>query len=392
METTAAFDGLACADCGATVPPETPGRCPDCGGALDVTYDVDAAAVDAEALTRARTAWDATPLLPFPAEAGVSLGEGGTPLVECPGVAEELGVARVLVKDEGRNPTGSAADRGATLAVSAARAAGATGVALATPGPAGRAVAAYAGRAGLDATVFVPSRADFATKAMVNVHGAEMSVVGGRLPDATAAYRDAAVDADWHPVGAVDSPYVVEGLKTLFCEVAAAEDWTVPDAVVHPTGTGTGLAATHRAARELRDLGLTDDLPRCYAAQADGCAPVVRAVEDGEPVESWDAPDTIAGAVEVPDPAAGDRAADACRETGGGAVAVPDPALLESAVRTTAAEGVEVGVAGGVAAAGAWELAEQGAFDADDTVVLVNTSGSGADADVLRSHLMGQGV
>jgi len=390
MQTTAAFTGLSCTDCGERHGAETAGRCPDCGAPLAPEYDLDA--VDAAAVTAGDAGWDFDALLPMPRGEAVTLGEGNTPLVECPSVAEELGVDRVLVKDEGRNATGAFADRGASVAVSAAAAAGAESVALPSTGTTGQSVAAYAGRADLDATAFVPSRAGFVRKAMINVHGGEMSVVEGRLNDAVSAYEDAAADADWHPARAFDSPYVVDGLKTMLYEVAAAEDWTAPDAVIHPTGSGAGVVASHRAATELTELGVVDEAPALYAAQAEGCAPIAAAFESGDPVEPVERPDTIAGGVEDPDPPGGDAAMAACRESGGAAVAVADHDLLESAVRLTARAGVELSVAGGVAAAAAWDLADEGAFDGDETLVLVNPDDGSKDADVLRSHLMGQGV
>jgi threonine synthase len=393
METTAAFTGLECTDCGATHGAETLGRCPDCGGTLAPAHDADAVAADPAAIDeRSPGLWRFRELLPLTPADAVSVGEGGTPLVSCPSLADELGVGEVLVKDEGRNPTGALADRGASLAVSAAAAAGAEGVALPSTGTTGQAVATYAGRAGLDATVYVPSRAGFVRKAMVNVHGGEMSVVEGRFGDAVAAYEERAADADWAPARPFDSPYYLSGLETVLYEVASARDWTAPDAVIHPTGTGAGVVASHRAATRLRANGLVDETPALYAAQADGCAPVAQAFQRGGSVEPVEHPDTIAGGIEVADPPGGDGAVTACRETGGRAVAVGDPDLLESAVRVTAGTGVELSVTGGVAAAAAWELAESGAFDGDETVVLVNDDAGSKDADVLRSHLMGQGV
>jgi threonine synthase len=389
MQTSAAFTGLSCTDCGERRAADWPGRCPDCGGALAPTYDLDA--VDPESLG-GPTAWGFDAVLPTPSSRAVSLAEGGTPLVECPAVAAELGVERVLVKDEGRNPTGAFADRGSSVAVTAAAAAGADAVALPSAGTTGQSVAAYAGRAGLEATAFVPSRAGFVRKAMINVHGGEMSVVEGRLDDAVSAYEDATGEADWRPSRAFDSPYVVDGLKTMLYEVVADLDWAAPDAVVHPTGSGAGVVASHRAAGELAALGLLDETPALYAVQAAGCAPIVDALEGDGTVEAVSVPDTIAGELEDPDPPGGDAAVAACRDSGGAGVAVSDRDVLESAVRLTSSAGVELGVAGGAAAAAAWDLADAGAFAGDETVVLVNPDDGSKDADVLRSHLMGQGV
>lgn len=394
METTDAFDGLACRDCGARhAPGDARGRCPDCGGLLKAVYALDG--VDGGFLDGhqgpAGSMWRFADLLPFPAAAAVSLGEGATPLVECPTLAEELGVGRVLIKDEGQNPTGSVADRGLSVAVTAAVAAGATDLALPSAGNDGHAAAAYAGRAGLDAHVFVPSRAGFVGKAMINVHGGDMTVVEGRLPEAEDAYEAASAEhEDWHPV-APSGPYRVEGRKTVLYEVVAALGGA-PDAVVHPTGEGAGIVGAHEASRVLRELGAVDEHPALYAAQASGCAPIARAFETGEPPEPWDRPDTICADVEVPDPAAGERALEALDATGGGAVATDDDDILESAVAVAGHEGVSMSPSGATAASGAWELAERGALGPDDTVVLVNAGAGSKAPDVLRSHLMGRGV
>jgi threonine synthase len=331
-------------------------------------------------------------VLPIPADAAVTAGEGGTPLLETPEIADELGVDTVYVKDESRNPTGTVYDRGLTLAVSGARARGADLVAHASAGNSAQSAAAYAGRAGLRSYAFVPSRAPFSNKAMVNVHGGEMRVAGGRYPDALAAVDD--LESAYHSIQEFDDPLRHEGYKTLAYELLADLDWAVPDAVVVPVGTGEVVVGLVAGFRECRDLGLTDgdSLPAVYAAQPADCAPIVRALDAGSAVEPWERPDTIVGELEIPDPAGGDLAVQAVAGTGGDGVAVPDDEALESAVRLAQSTVLEVGPGGGVAAAGAWALADDGAFDPDATVVVCNTESGTKTADVLRSHLMGQGV
>jgi threonine synthase len=397
METTEAFVGLECFDCGEQFDAaEATHRCPDCGGILDPTYDYDAISLSRADL-EARpydSMWRYEELLPFPRSAATTMGEGATPLVECPTLAAELGVGRVLIKDEGANPTGTFKDRGQTVAVTAAVQHGASDVALASAGNAGQAAAAYAARAGLGSHVFLPSRAGFTNKAMVNVHGGDMTVVEGRIGDAGAAYEDAlAAHDDWYPVQTFVTPYRHEGKKTMFYEIAEAEGWEVPDHVVYPTGGGVGLVGMYKAAGELRDLGLTDGVPGFYAAQSEGCAPIVAALEaDREVHEVWETPDTICGGIEIPDPGASPAILDAVRKSDGGAVATTDEAILDSAVTVASHEGIEMGATAAAAASGAWELSRRGAFETDDTVVLVNTGTANKDADVLRSYLMGTGV
>ena len=405
METTAALDGLACTECDARHDPATvAGRCPDCGGPLVATYDADAVATDRASLADRRFDGLAryADLLPFELDAAVSMTEGTTPLVACPDLADELGVEAVYVKDEGTNPTGTTADRGMALAVAAARAHGAEEVALPTTGDAGQSAAAYAARAGLDSEAFVPTRSTFVAKAMTNVHGGEMSVVGGRYPDAVAAFEDAMVEArtaadesdgpETASLAPFDTPYRHEGAKTLLFEVVEQLDWTVPDAVVHPTGHGLGVVGSHLASEQLQAAGLVDETPALHVAQPETCAPIVAADDAGDDdVEPWEQPDTLIGALEVTEPAGGALALDAIRETSGWAIGVSDDDALESAV-TFAAEGVEMSATGGVGAAAAHELAEGGQLGDDDTVVLVNPVAGTKENDVLRSHLMRKGI
>ncbi|WP_226012789.1 threonine synthase [Halomicrobium salinisoli] len=388
MDATTAFRGLECLDCGATAP-DGSYRCPDCGGLLRASYDLDAVP-GADALDgRDPGPYRVAELLPFSRDHAVTMDEGATPATACPTLADEFGVDELLVKDEGRNPTGAATDRGLSLAVTAARDGDAAAVALPTTGNGGQSAAAHAGRAGLDSHSFVPSRCPFVNKAMINVHGGDMNVVEGRYPDAVEAYEGGRED-EWTPVGPA-SPYRREGLKGIYFEVAATLSWSAPDALVVPTGHGTALAAIHAAATQLADAGVVDETPRLYAAQPTGCAPVVDAVADGE-VSPEEQPDSIVGSLEVPDPVLGDRAAAAVRESDGEGVAVDDDDALAAAVDAAGDTGLEVSATGGVGVAAARKLADLGAFDGDDAVVVVNPVAGGKENDVLRSHLMSRGV
>jgi len=332
MQTTEAFAGLSCLDCGVDTDPDSR-RCPSCGGALAPTYDEDALAAAHEQLfaadgTPARPGEGLArfaPALPFEADALVGLSEGATPLAPC-------------------------------------------------------------SRAGIEATAAVPSRSSFDTKAMINVHGGEMNVVGGRYPDAVAAFADRGDGA--HSLAPFETPYRHEGPKTLAYELAACD----PDAVVHPTSHGTGLAGLYRGFRELAATGVIDTPPRLYAAQPAGCAPVTEAWEaDRDAVEPVEYPDTIVGALEVPDPAGGSHALAAVTATDGGAVAVADDRLLDAALDAARA-GLPVSATGGAAVAAGTALAEQGAFGDSETVVLVDPATANRETDMLRSRLMSEGV
>ena len=398
MNTRGPVDGFSCPDCGDGVEPTVADRCPDCGGVLTIEYEHDqpvgSEGFDDEYADQRRFA----PFLPFEPSLITSLGEGTTPLVTCPSLASELDVADVLIKDEGRNPTGAAVDRGLSLAVTAASERNRATVALPTTGHGGQSAAAYAGRAGLDSHSFVPTRSSHLTKAMINVHGGDMRVVEGRYPDAAEVFEEWADeqpettasegDAPWVAVDAA-SPFRREGAKLVVHEIVAELGESPPDVIVVPTGHGVGLAGAHAAIEELRSNGLLEKTPRLVAAQPEGCAPIVRAIDDADGFGAWEHPDTIAGSLEIPAPARGREAVAAVAETEGHAVAVPDDQLLADAVDETAATGVELGLAGGVGVAGARSLADR--FDTDDTVVVVNPVSGSKESDVLRSELMSRG-
>jgi threonine synthase len=172
-------------------------------------------------------------------------------------------------------------------------------------------------------------------------------------------------------------------------EIPEQLDFEPPDGIVYPTGGGVVLVGVHKAARELRELGLLDDLPPLYAAQSTGCAPIVEAWESGRSVhEAWADPDTICAGIEIPDPGASRLVLDALAESDGGAVAVPDERILDAATTMAQQDGVEMGATPAAAAAGAHSLAERGEFDADATVVLLSTGAGVKDVDVLGSHVL----
>ena len=393
METTGAFQGLGCVDCGEAFTVETYGKCPSCGGILDTVYDLTAAFEDATSAT-----YPTAPTA-FPASAVYTAGEGSTPLVETANLADELGVERLFVKDEARNPTGTVYDRGMAPAVTAARAVGVEPVALAAAGNAAQSAAAYAGRADLRSYAFVPARTAFSNKAMVNVHGGEMQVAGGRYGDAVQAV-DEQLATDYYPLGAFRSPFRHDGTKTLVYEtlrqytdlIDGIEEGqlSTPDTVVVPVGTGEVLVAVHRGLTELQEAGFLSELPTVAAVQPAGCAPIVTAAQADEEPEPWANPDTIVGELEIPDPLGGSLAATALADLPSHAVTVDDSDALESAVTVARREVLEVGGAGGVAVAGAWELAERDELDGD--VVVVNPDAGVKTPDVLRSHLMGKGI
>ncbi|KAB1192132.1 pyridoxal-phosphate dependent enzyme [Haloferax sp. MBLA0076] len=389
MQTSDTFSGLVCTETGDEYDADVIGPS-DADEPLDPTYDLDSVEWDAETLAERPfdTMWRYRELLPF--DDPVTANEGATPLVEASALGDEAGVGSLLIKDEGRNPTGTFLDRGFSLAATAAREAGAEVVAHASPGNGAQSAASYAGLVDVRSYGFVPSRTPFPNKAMVNVHGGQMKVVGGRYPAALSALHEK-LKSDWYTLQEFDNPYRHDGAKTIAYEIAERLDWSVPDWVVVPVATGELVYGVYKGFRDLSDLGLVDDVPRLVAAQSVGCSPIATAWEVGnDDTEAWNHPDTIVGELEIPDPAGGSLALRAIEESDGVAVTVGDDDALESAVKAAQTAGVEVGAAGGVALAAAWDQSDE--FDEDDSVVVVNTESGTKNADILRSHLMGQGI
>jgi len=399
MKTTDAFTGLECIDCGAAVDASESHRCPDCGGARsESTYDYDAIDLDRETLADRPfdSQWRYAELLPFARESAVTTAEGATPLVDCPDLADELGVGRVLIKDDGRNPTGSSTDRGASVAVTAAVHHGASDVALPSTGNGGQAVAAYAGRAGLDSHAYLPSRSGFTNKAMVNVHGGDMNVVGGRFGDAAGAFEEALDEHDdWYSLRSFDTPYRHEGRedavlrdcrttrvgrsrRDLLSHGSRRRDRRTRHGRTRVSGTGSD----RRSARSLRRPGVR------LCADRRGVRRRPRRARAGRTPrhDLWRTRDSRSRGESANPRGAPARAAAA-------AVATEDPDILEAAVRVAqTTTGSNSSRARRRPRAARGELAERDAFDGDETVVIVNTGSGNKEADVLRSHLMSQGV
>jgi threonine synthase len=310
-----------------------------------------------------------------PGESPVSLGEGGTPLLETTRLSANDRMQRLLVKDESVNPTGSFKARGLAAAVTRATAAGATSFVVPTAGNAGIALAAYAARAGARARVYAPQSTPAPILMQIRSFDAELELLEGHIGDCGKAARAWAAEHGAVDVSTLREPYRIEGKKTLGLEIAEQLHWTLPDAIVYPTGGGTGLIGMWKVFKEMRDAGwIGDRLPRMYAVQSTGCAPVVDAFERGaDRCTAWPDPRTVAAGLRVPGPLGDRLILSALRESGGGAVAVPDEAITQAAEELMRNEGIDAAPEGGAALSGASELLRRGAIRETDTVVLFNT-------------------
>jgi threonine synthase len=269
----------------------------------------------------------------------VSLGEAMTPLVRLPRIAARIGCGELLVKDEGRLPTGSFKARGLALAVSMAKALGIRHMAMPTNGNAGAALAAYASRAGIRTTVFCPDDTPEVNLSEIELQGATVYRVNGLIDDCGRIVGEGKARVGWFDASTLKEPYRIEGKKTMGLELAEQLGWDVPDVILYPTGGGTGLIGMWKAFAELEATGFIGPRrPRMVAVQAAGCAPVVRAFEAGtEHAARWENAHTIASGIRVPAAIGDFLILRAVRESGGCAIAVEDAAIsagLDEVART----------------------------------------------------------
>lgn len=374
---TAPYDGLA-----------TVSEC--CGKVLFVRYDLPRLGREVsrgELDRRAANMWRFNELLPVSDPVAViSLGEGGTPLLEAATLARQVGVRRLLIKEEGLNPTGSFKARGIAAAVSKAWEMGAAGFTMPSAGNAAGAAAAYCARAGTPVQVFMPRDAPDANKKESILAGAELHLVDGLISDAGRIAVRIAAEQGLFDLSTLKEPCRAEGKKTMVLEIAQQLGWRMPDAIVYPTGGGTGIIGMYKGFQELLELGWIEGKPpRFYAVQAEGCQPIVKAWRDGaDTAEPWAEAATRADGLRVPGPFADYLILRAIRDTGGAAVAVGDDAMIDAMHRLAAAEGVIACPEGAATLVGLERLLADGSIAADEEVVLLNTGSGYKYLDLMR--------
>jgi len=303
------------------------------GKPLLVRYDLEGVrkVLSKETLTkRAPDLWRYRELLPVrKTEDIVSLGETMTPIVAMPRLSKKLGAGEILVKDEGRLPTGSFKARGLVMAVSMAKALGIKHMAMPTNGNAGAALAAYASRAGIKTTIFCPEDTPEVNVSEIALQGATVYRVNGLIDDCGKIVGEGKAKVGWFDTSTLKEPYRIEGKKTMGLELAEQLGWQVPDAIFYPTGGGTGLIGMWKAFAELEAIGfIGKKRPRMIAVQAAGCAPMVKAFEAGvEHAPRWENAHTIAAGIRVPQAIGDFLILRSVRESGGFAIAVPDAAI-----------------------------------------------------------------
>jgi len=355
------------------------GTC-SCGAPLLARYDLEHAGslvTPQQIAGRPPTLWRYHELLPVTSAGNaVSLGEGMTPLLGMGRLGKELGVPALLMKDESPLPTGTFKARGAAVGVSRAAELGAASVAMPTNGNAGAAWAAFAARAGIPCLIAMPLDAPEITRAECVAAGAEIYLVDGLIGDAGALIAAATAErAGCQDTSTLKEPYRLEGKKTIGLEIAEQLGWRVPDVILCPVGGGVGLIGIYKALQELRQLGwIGEDLPRLVAVQAAGCAPVVRAFDQGAlQTQVWPDARTEAFGLTVPAPLGGFLVLEAIRATGGTAIAVTDAELRAGLHQAARAEGTWTCPETGACIAAVGQLREAGWLAEDDEVVVLNT-------------------
>ncbi len=353
--------------------------CETCGQMLAVRYDLarvtarvtkDALRLRAPGMYRFR---ELTPL--DDAEQPVTLGEGGTALLELPRLAAHLGIGKLWAKDEGQNPTGSFKARGLGMAITRARTLGARGFVIPSAGNAGGAAAVYAARCGLPCVVIVPRGTPSAAVAEAQIAGAHVFTIEGSIATAGKVAAKVAPQLGWFDLSTLREPYRLEGKKTIGLELAEQLGWRMPDVLLYPTGGGTGLVGIPKGYEELRAMGwLSGALPRFFAVQAEGCAPVVKAFADGaETTTAWENPTTHAAGLRVPSPFAGRQMLRLLRDTRGGAVAIGEAAIQEGQRLVARTEGIWTAPESAALVAALAELKDRGEAYRDAEILLILT-------------------
>src|SRR6188508_3053735 len=353
-----------------------------CGMPLLARYDLQAArAWRTESLAaREPTMWRYRELMPLlDGEQPLTLGEGWTPLIHARRLGAGLGLSRLFVKDESLNPTNSFKARGLAAAVTRAALLGAKTLSVPSAGNAANAMAAYAAAAGLKAKVFMPKDVKVPFIRECELYGADVTLVEGLITDAGRVAAETGKPLGWYDVSTLKEPYRIEGKKTMAYELGEQLEWQFPDWIIYPTGGGTGMVGMWKAFEEMERIGwkAPGTRPKMVSVQAENCAPIVRAFEQGaERSEMWQNASTVADGLRVPKAIGDFLVLRAVRESGGTAIAVSDADMVRDMRALGAKEGISAAPEGGAALHALRVLLKDGRVKTTDTVVVFNTGGA----------------
>ena len=362
-----------------------------CGAPLLARYDLDAARAWSKdsLLGRASNMWRYRELMPlFDGQEPLTLGEGWTPLIHARRLGTELGLSRLFVKDESLNPTNSFKARGLAAAVTKAAHLGVRILSIPSAGNAANAMAAYAAAAGIQAKVFMPRDVKVPFIRECELYGAEVHLVDGLITDAGRIAAEKGKPLGWYDTSTLKEPYRIEGKKTMAYELGEQLEWQFPDWIIYPTGGGTGMVGMWKAFEEMERIGwkTSSARPKMVSVQAENCAPIVRAFEQGaERSEMWQNASTVADGLRVPKAIGDFLVLRAVRESGGTAIAVSDADMVRDMRALGAKEGISAAPEGGAALHALRVLLKDGRVKPTDTVVVFNTGGALKYLDVIQN-------
>jgi threonine synthase len=377
--------GLECSKCGQKLEPQpAPTICPVDGGPLYVRYDLDEISWNHSRdslLGAPKNMWRYAAVLPDADP--ITLGEGFTPLLP----SRRYG--NLLIKDEGLNPTGSFKARGMAAAITMLRHDGVKKLAAPSAGNAGGAMAAYAAAAGLEAYIFMPKDVPIANRLEVEAAGAKLTLVDGLISDCGRMVAERKEKEGWFDLSTLKEPYRIEGKKTMGYEVAEQMGWTLPDAILYPTGGGVGLIGMWKAFEEMEALRWIEpgQRPKMISVQAEGCAPIPKALQEGEGASTmWPDAHTLAAGLRVPKAYGDFIILDIVRKSGGTAIAVSDDAIMAAVKEMASTEGIFAAPEGAAALAAYQQLLASGFLKEQDKVVLFNTGSGYKYLDVFAEY------
>lgn len=365
---------LECIECGAKYPAdEVIYTCKKCDGLLDVVYDYSKIHLTREDLKGPLSVWKYKALLPVSREP-VSLKEGGTPIYHMKRIGEEIGLKEAYAKHEGMNPSGSFKDRGMTVGVSKALELGMKSVACASTGNTSASLAVYGARAGIPVIVLLPQgKVALGKVAQALMHGARVISVKGNFDDALRLVRELCVKNGIYLLNSIN-PYRLEGQKTIGFEIVDYFGWDVPDRIILPVGNAGNITAIYKGLNEMKKLGIIDRIPKMTGIQAEGSAPIAKAIKSGaKTITVEDHPETVATAIRIGDPVNAVKALNAIRKSGGTAETVTDQEILSAQKMLAIKEGIGVEPASAASVAGLIKLRNMGVIEDDERVVCVVT-------------------
>lgn len=384
---------LDCPQCGATFSAEKPFSLCVCGSPLLVQYNLkEYKEKKREEIidTKEASLWRYKQLLPvLKKEHQITLGEGWTPLLEMKRLGSALHLPNLWMKDEGLNPTGTFKARGAAVGISKAKELGLKDLCMATAGNAGGAWATYGARGGMRLHLLMPVDAPDITKKEGVMAGASVYLVHGLLSHAGAIIEKASKKYGWFDVSTLKEPYRIEGKKTMGYEIIEQLGWRIPDVIIYPCGGGVGLIGIWKALREMEELGwITGKRPKMVAAQAEGCAPIVKAFQEGKKrAMPWEGAETIAGGLRVPSARGDFLILEALYESGGRALSVSDESIREAMREVMEREGLFLCPEGAATVAAVKRLKDDGWLSKEESITLINTGTGLKTPDLIEVDL-----